>query len=517
MRKGPRIRTLLFGAHATLWAVPLAAFALLRIYDVVLLRQTEHQLIAEAVVIGEAYRAAYLKAEGKAADHYLPPQLGPKGQGKFFPIEAQIDFDDRTYPSGPTSFPRATLHPPHALEAGHAVEPLLVRAQAFNLSGVRVLDAQGCVVATTGSEAGACMGELPEVRSALGGHYSALLRERHSDSPTPPLGDIRRRGHVRVFVALPVFSDGKVIAVVRASRTGLDALSALWANRRGLLWLGIAFGLLLMVLSIGFSTAIARPLGRLTRAAQRVAQGASARDLTLSGSAPREIAELGEVLSGMATRLETRATYVREFASQVSHELKTPITAVRGAAELLAQGLDDMPAGDRARFLANIEEDTRRMERLVTRLLALARAENAELDTQLPELDAARFARSMLERYGERVVLYGPAAHPLAIREEQLASVLQNLVDNALRHGAGKPVVVELAPEGARLRIAVSDQGEGVSEANQKRLFERFFTTERDRGGTGLGLAIVKAIAEARGGRVAAQFAPGRTTFTVWL
>ena len=126
-------------------------------------------------------------------------------------------------------------------------------------------------------------------------------------------------------------------------------------------------------------------------------------------------------------------------------------------------------------------------------------------------------ARSMLERYGERVVLHGPAAHPLAIREEQLASVLQNLVDNALRHGAGKPVVVELAPEGARLRIAVSDQGEGVSEANQKRLFERFFTTERDRGGTGLGLAIVKAIAEARGGRVAAQFAPGRTTFTVWL
>jgi signal transduction histidine kinase len=128
-----------------------------------------------------------------------------------------------------------------------------------------------------------------------------------------------------MFIALPVFSDGKVIGIVRASRTRL-ALSSLWANRRGLLWLALGIGALLMALSILFAAKTARPLGRLTRAAQRVAQGASARDLTLSGSAPREVAELQEVLSAMAFRLETRASYVREFASQVSHELKTPIT-----------------------------------------------------------------------------------------------------------------------------------------------------------------------------------------------
>jgi signal transduction histidine kinase len=81
----------------------------------------------------------------------------------------------------------------------------------------------------------------------------------------------------------------------------------------------------------------------------------------------------------------------------------------------------------------------------------------------------------------------------------------------------GHPVRVTLRGEGKRLRIDVHDHGAGVSEANRKRLFERFFTTQRDHGGTGLGLAIVRAIAEARGGRVAAQFDEGGSTFSVVL
>ncbi|HEX6245779.1 MAG TPA: ATP-binding protein, partial [Polyangiales bacterium] len=369
---------------------------------------------------------------------------------------------------------------------------------------------------TTRSEVGVCIGAQPEVQRALGGSYAAVLRERISDEPPPKLGDIRRRGKVRVFTALPVWSDGRVIGVVRASRTGLDALSSLWANRRGLVWFSLISVLLVLAVSVAFSTAIARPLSRLTRAARAVSEGESPESLALAGSQPREIAVLQEVLFQMADQLSRRADYVQRFASQVSHELKTPLTGVRGAAELLAHGIEDMPTADRQRFLHNILEDAERMERLVHRLLLLARLEN-ERPERAERLDARAMAERLLARHGARVVLECATPLPsIAIDPELLTSVLGNLVDNALRHGGDQPVRVLLRPDEERLRIDVVDQGPGVSEANRKRLFERFFTTERDHGGSGLGLAIVKAIAEARGGRVWASF-DGRTTFSVLL
>jgi signal transduction histidine kinase len=510
------ITTLLFGTLAFVWVVPLAALAGLRIYDGYLLRQTEYQLITESVLVGEALRAELLRELGRAGDQHLPPTPGGE-RTDFAPVSAQIDFDHPTLPAGPTSFPRAAPRDGPLERAGRAIEPLLRRAQAFNLSGVRVLDERGCVIATTRGEAGSCMHGLPEVEAALAGRYRAVLRERVSDEPAPPLGDIRRRGRVRVFTALPVFSDGRVIAVVRASRTGLDALSSLWANRRGLLWLGAALALLLLLISLASSAAIVGPLRRLTRAARGVAQGEDAARFEVTGRAPAEIAELSRVLSGMARELEARARYVREFASQVSHELKTPLTAIRGAAELLHHGLDDMPAADRQRFIANIEEDARRMERLVGRLLELARAENRRSAAGVAPLDAVALARELLSRHGAHVELAGDARVELAIAEEELASVLGNLVDNALRHGAGQLVRVTLRAEAGRLRIEVTDRGSRPSEATQRRLFERFFTTERDRGGSGLGLAIVRAIAEARGGSASARFDERGSTFSVLL
>lgn len=521
--RGLSIRALLLGAHAFVWLLPLLALSMLRVYDVYLLRQTEHQLIAESVMVGEVYREALLRAQGKLHDQHRPPQPGNSARSyaahddNFVPIEAQVDFAHPVLPSQRHEFPHAMRTDNAAERAGKSIEPLLTRAQTFNLSAIRVLDQAGCVVATTRSEAGLCMGQLPEVREALSGRYNAVLRERISDEPAPSFGDIRRRGKVRVFTALPIWSDGQVVAVVRASRTGLDALSSLWANRRGLLWGGLAALLLMFVVSFTFSAAIARPLGRLTRAARAVSQGQSARTLAVAGRVPREIGVLHEVLFQMATKLEARASYVQEFASQVSHELKTPITSIRGAAELLAQGLEDMPEPDRRRFIGNIVEDAHRMERLVNRLLTLARLEN-EPPERAHVLQVVPRVQRLLERYGPRVELQ-LAAPPveLTLEEEQLESVLTNLVENALRHGGEQQVHIRLSSEQQRLRIDVHDQGAGVSEPNRKRLFERFFTTERDRGGTGLGLAIVKAIAEARGGSVSAHFDEQGTTFSAIL
>jgi two-component system sensor histidine kinase ChvG len=160
-----------------------------------------------------------------------------------------------------------------------------------------------------------------------------------------------------------------------------------------------------------------------------------------------------------------------------------------------------MDAAQRTRFLENIDQDAERMQRLVTRLLELAKIESAQ------ELPAARvpvvaFVRRVLGRYGDRVELSleGPPEE-VDISEEHLAIAIENLVDNALRHSTAS-VRVTLGIEAGRLRVTVDDRGGGISPANQTRIWDRFFTTERDRGGTGLGLPIVAAIAKARRGSV---------------
>src|SRR5689334_21130372 len=152
--------------------------------------------------------------------------------------------------------------------AGERITTLLARAEILDLSGVRVLDRRGCVVASSGGEQGRCLTPLAEVQRALGGQYASKARYRMPSNPLPPLGDIQRRGQLRVFTALPVFSDGEVIGIVTASRTGLDALSSLWQIRRTLLWsvlLGVA---VLVVISLVFARAIVRPMHSITSKAE---------------------------------------------------------------------------------------------------------------------------------------------------------------------------------------------------------------------------------------------------------
>jgi signal transduction histidine kinase len=101
----------------------------------------------------------------------------------------------------------------------------------------------------------------------------------------------------------------------------------------------------------------------------------------------------------------------------------------------------------------------------------------------------------------------------MAINPDHLEAAVRNLLDNAVRHGGGQPVELRAAADDGRVVIEVRDHGQGISDGNRRRIFERFFTTERDRGGTGLGLAIVKAVADTRNGNVTFQTGAGGTTF----
>jgi two-component system sensor histidine kinase ChvG len=222
----------------------------------------------------------------------------------------------------------------------------------------------------------------------------------------------------------------------------------------------------------------------------------------------------------MAERLDARAHDVAELAANLSHEFKSPLTSIRGAAELLAEGAADDPDARRL-FLDNIQADAGRLDRLVTRLLELSRAEADTTpieDVALRELLTSTIATC---RGPAAIDLdYGARVEHIRGRRALLSSMIGNLVDNAQRHAApGSRVSIRVDDgENATVRIAVHNEGEPISEANLGRVWDRFFTTCGDSGGTGLGLPIVASIARAHGGGVDVDSRRGGgTTFAVWL
>jgi len=517
MRRGPTIRKLLLAVGLFVLLIPVAAVLTLRVVETQLVRQTEGRLIAESVLIGEVWRDRLLEERG--LDPAAVPVAPPPGarDDRYFPIEPRISLRrDGVLPPAPPPARSVPAGDGPEWRAGRRIHALIERSQRTNLSGARVLDAGGCTVATTADDVGACFDHLPEVREALGGDYAAVVRERVSDEPAPPLGSISRRGRLRVFTATPVFSDGVVIGVVRMSRTSLDPLEWLAGQWPVVVAGSLACVLLTAAISWFLAYAISRPVRAITRAAQAVARGEPRGRFFPGGLVPAEVHALGEALDAMTRQLTDRARTISDFATNLSHELKTPLAGIRGAVELLRDDWQGMSPEQRRRFLDNVGADAGRMQALVDRLLQLARVQNAP-DTA-EEVALHDFFERLARPHGERVVLdlsRAPAA--VSINRDHLGFAVRNLLDNALRHGAKHPVHVTVAGRDGRLVVDVADRGPGISEANRARVFQPFFTTERERGGTGLGLAIVRAVAETRGGSVQYQSGPEGTTFTLTL
>jgi signal transduction histidine kinase len=516
VRRGPTLRQLLLGVNVFILLVPVCAVFLLPVLDAYLIRQTERRLIGESVVVGEAWRSALLRELGHPEERvpaYRPPALADE---RYTPFTALTDMRYRVLPPAPPPERFVAIDDRPVDRAGDAIAALLLRAQVFNLSGVRVLDDSGCVVASSRGELGGCLDHLDEVRTALAGEYAAVVRQRLSDEPPPPLTSVRRRGGLRVFTATPVFMDGRVIGVVRMSRTAVSPLEALWTHR-GKVALVLVLSLVVTpAVTYSLSHAISRPVRTLTARAEAIASGQEPDPFTPGRLAPREVRVLSAALDRMTDQLTQRARYISEFASNVSHELKTPITGIAGASELLQDEWEAMAPDQRKRFLDNIASDAERMERLVNRLLHLARIQ-ASPEEAVP-VDVSESLRRLAGRYGSSVELRLPPDLPtLTMNPEHLETAVRNLVDNAVRHGGGEPVSLGATRRDGRVVIEVRDRGPGISPANRDRILDRFFTTERDRGGTGLGLSIVQAVAETRGGSVEVESDSGGACFRLTL
>jgi len=271
------------------------------------------------------------------------------------------------------------------------------------------------------------------------------------------------------------------------------------------------------VLSFLLARSIVRPLQRVAAATRALA--ADERHEPLETEGTTELASLAAAFNQMVEQLASSRDAERAFLLSVSHELKTPLTAIRGYAEGLAEGAFE--PGEAARVIAT---ESGRLERLVRDLLDLARMNRAEFSVRSEAVDLAEVAREAARRHEPTARELGVELRAIAEEAwvsgdaDRVLQIASNLVENALRETpAGGSVTVEA--DGSRL--VVSDTGPGIPSEDLPHAFERFYLYDkigRDRLiGSGLGLAIVRQLATAMGGTVGVKSSDAGTTFTVAL
>ena len=254
-----------------------------------------------------------------------------------------------------------------------------------------------------------------------------------------------------------------------------------------------------LLIAFVFIRAITRPMQELIGRTARIAAGDRDAVRPLAQNGTREMAELSQAFLDMARKLQARSDTIRAFATHVSHELKSPLTSIQGAAELLRDSGDEMDAKTRARFQENIVADAQRMSALVRRLIELARAES--LDTTRDTTSLRDIVEGLAPVEGVSIEIERGGDTRFRMSTENAAAVLSNLIDNSARHAATR-VTLSAMTASAGVTIIIADNGLGISPKDRGRIFEPFFTTRRDSGGTGLGLGIVAALVKAHDGTI---------------
>lgn len=214
-----------------------------------------------------------------------------------------------------------------------------------------------------------------------------------------------------------------------------------------------------------------------------------------------------------------------DFVANASHELRTPLAAILGYVETLQDMDGDGDKDMRDRFLSIIQREATRMQQLVIDLLSVSRVEADRFRRPTTEVDLAAIVRTTIAQLGDSeparaadiVAKLGAEAQPIMGDAAQLGQLAHNIISNALKYGrAGTPVTVELARDGERVRLLVSDEGDGIAPDHLPRLTERFYRVDEARsrsvGGTGLGLAIVKHISERHRGQLDITSEQGKGT-----
>lgn len=364
---------------------------------------------------------------------------------------------------------------------------------------VRIADARGTVVYdSSGRHLGQDHARWNDVLLTLRGQYG--VRSSPVDPADPD-------GPSAMHVAAPVRdARGQLLGVLTVIQPNASFDPYIHAAGEQVVRKGLWLAALCILVGGGFSAWLAWRIGRLRRYAEAITRGATAIQPEASFD---EIGQLGRALATMRAQLDGKA-YVEQYVQTLTHEMKSPLAAINASAELLAA---PMPEADRARFAASIGEQGARLAQMIDRLLALATLEQQQV---LPERHALDFAalvstvvadsQGRAQQRGLSLVAEVPATAELVGDGFFLRQAVANLVDNALDFAAAGPVQVRLAAADGGWCLQVLDDGPGVADYAQARIFERFYSTARPRNGqrsSGLGLNLVAEVARLHGGRVA--------------
>jgi signal transduction histidine kinase len=307
----------------------------------------------------------------------------------------------------------------------------------------------------------------------------------------------------------------------------------------------IAVGVLVLG-AIGMSLLVFGPARRRLRGLEQAARRLGTGDLT--ARAPEgggdEIAAVAAAFNAMAADLAARAEALassdrarRQLLADVSHELTTPVTAMRGYLETLGMSEVRLDDATRGRYLTIVQDEATRLERIIGDLLDLARLEGGGGEwspgtVSVPQLFGrvvARHERPAADAGVGLASLIEPGGEHVTGDASRLEQALQNLAANALRYAPrGSTVRLSARPDagpdgwpGGAVAIAIEDEGPGIAPEHVPHIFDRFYKVEQSRHaaatGSGLGLSIVKAIVERHGGRIRVTSTPGSTTFTLTL
>lgn len=395
------------------------------------------------------------------------------------------------------------------LEMGATIDPTQAGRYADRTQArVVVADSNGISVLDTDAALGRNFSTRPEVARALGGTRASGIR--HSKTLNTDL----------LYVAVPVASGGTVHGMLRLTVDAHEVTERV--QRFWLSLVAVAAVVLGAVGVIGWAVArsVTRPLRELQASARRFAEG----DLSVSpvpADAPEEIAALADTMGVMATRLDGLLSAQRAFVSDASHQLRSPLTALRLRLENLSAELGE--GGHGAEVEAAIDE-TRRLADLVSDLLKLARADQPppaeRTDVAAVAADRIDTWSAVADGVGVTLRLDRPdgalwaSAVPGSVEQ-----ILDNLLDNALQVSpAGGEVTVSLEQAGGRVRLTVADRGPGLDDERKVRALERFWRGGQATPGTGLGLPIALGLAVASGGGLTLTDRPGGgLVVEVWL
>ena len=375
---------------------------------------------------------------------------------------------------------------------------------ADSSSTVIVVDANGYLISSTDPThtVGDDYVSRPEIAAALLGDPSSGSR------PSVTIGEDL------VYVAVPVLSGADVVGAVRITYPKSVLDSRVNDQLRGLLVAAAVSIAMAVAVAVLFARTVSRPLEDLREATDELAAGNL--EVVAVEEGPRETRQLARSFNSMARRLGNMINRQKSFAGDASHQLRTPLTALR----LRLEQASEMATHDPRLTKEHLEEalnETDRLTHLVEQLLRLARAEGAILESATFDIVALSTDRVENWKYlaAERSISIGISASgacevdtsELAVRE-----ILDNYIDNAIDASkAGGAIDVIVIDKGDSVDVIVRDDGKGLSDDERSRAFDRFWRASEDsnrRDGSGLGLAVVSQLADAAGLRVALRPSP---------